>query len=103
MGDEDWDEKEVREERGEEFDESILEAGDLVNFFVKTIKSSRLFPPENPSLLGFRQQLFKKIQEFLAKYQQFRFQIDEYSFSFQGKNLYEKPDMKTSLPFFFYN
>lgn len=87
---------------GEEVEEILLQARDLMNIFVKTIKAFRLYPPENPSLTGFRTLLFRKFQLFLKKYHGFVFKVGEHDFSFNGRVLYENKDIKTSLAFFLY-
>jgi HEAT repeat protein len=87
---------------GEETTQPVLEARDLMNIFVKTIKAFRIYPPENPSLIGFRDLLFRRFQDFLKKYHSFIFQIGEYEFAFQGRVLYENTDLKTSLAFLLY-
>ncbi len=92
----------VRSLEGEELDEAVLQARDVMNIFVKTIKAFRLYPPENPSLDEFRSQFFHKLQLFLRKYHSFAFQIGEYDFSFGGKVLYDNRDLKASLAFRLY-
>ncbi len=87
---------------GEETEQSILEARDLMNIFIKTVKAFRIYPPENPSLIGFRDLLFTKFQLFLKKYHSFVLQIGEYDFTFQGIVLYENTDLKSSLSFLLY-
>ena len=93
---------EIASFEGEEVDEVFLHARDLMNIFVKTIKAFRLFPPENPSLVGFRELLFRKFQFFLKRYRVFSFKIGEYEFSFNSRILYENKDLKGSLAFFLY-
>ena len=87
---------------GEEVEEVFLHARDLMNIFIKTIKAFRIFPPENPSLIGFRELLFRKSQFFLKRYHVFSFKIEEYEFSFNNRVLYENKDLKSSLAFFLY-
>ena len=87
---------------GIETDEEILLARDLIGAFIKAIKAFRFYPPDNPTLKGFQEQLHKKFQFFLNKYDSFIFQIGEYDFSFGGKVLYENRDVKTSLAFLLY-
>jgi len=87
---------------GVETDEELLIARDLISAFVKAIKAFRFYPPDNPTLKGFRDQLLKKFQFFLNKYQSFVIQIGEYDLSFKGKILYENRDVKTSLAFLLY-
>jgi HEAT repeat protein len=87
---------------GVETDEELLIARDLISAFVKAIKAFRFYPPDNPTLKGFREQLLKKFQFFMNKYQSFVIQIGEYDLSFKGKILYENRDVKTSLAFLLY-
>ncbi len=87
---------------GVETDEELLLARDAISAFIKAIKAFRFYPPDNPTLKGFRDQLFKKFQFFLNKYQSFVVQVGEYDLSFKGKILYENRDVKTSLAFSMY-
>ncbi len=87
---------------GVEADEELFLARDLTSSFIKAIKAFRFYPPDNPTLKGFREQLIKKFNFFLNKYDLFTIQIGEYDFSFKGKILYENRDIKTSLAFLFY-
>jgi HEAT repeat protein len=87
---------------GIETDEELLMARDLTSALVKSVKAFRFYPPDNPTLKGFRDQLLKKFQFFLNKYQTFIIQIGEYNFSYKGKIIYENRDMKTSLAFLLY-
>jgi hypothetical protein len=87
---------------GLEADEELLLARDLTSSFVKAIKAFRFYPPDNPTLKGFRDQLLRKFQFFLNKHNSFTLQIGEYDFSFGGKVLYENRDVKASLAFLFY-
>jgi HEAT repeat protein len=93
---------EIASFEGEEVDEILLHARDLMNIFIKTIKAFRIYPPENPSLTGIRDLLFRKFQFFLKKYHTFVLRIGEHNFSFNNKVLYENKDLKTSLAFFLY-
>ena len=87
---------------GVETDEELLLARDLTSAFIKAIKAFRFYPPDNPTLKGFRDQLLKKFQFFLNKYQSFVIVIGEYDLSFKSKILYENRDVKTSLAFLLY-
>ncbi len=87
---------------GVETDEELLIARDSFSAFIKAIKAFRFYPPDNPTLKGIRDQLLKKFQFFLNKYQSFVIQIGEYDLSFKGKILYENRDVKTSLAFLLY-
>jgi len=87
---------------GVETDEELILARDLISAFIKAIKAFRFYPPDNPTLKGFRDQVLKKFQFFLNKYQSFVVVVGEYDLSFKGKILYENRDVKTSLAFFLY-
>ncbi|MGZ3614380.1 MAG: HEAT repeat domain-containing protein, partial [Thermodesulfobacteriota bacterium] len=87
---------------GVETDEELLLARDTISAFIKAIKAFRFYPPDNPTLKGFRDQLLKKFQFFLNKYQSFVVQVGEYDLSFKGKVLYENREAKTSLAFSLY-
>jgi len=87
---------------GIETDEELLLARDLTSSFIKAIKAFRFYPPDNPALKGFRDNLLRKFQFFLNKYNIFTLQIGEYDFSYNGKVLYENRDVKASLAFLFY-
>ena len=87
---------------GLETDEEMIIARDLISAFIKAIKAFRFYPPENPTLKGFRDQVLKKFQFFLNKYQSFVIQVGEYDLAFKGKTLYENRDVKTSLAFSLY-
>ena len=84
---------------GVETDEELLLARDLTGFFLKTFKSIRFYPPDNPTIKGFRDQLFKKLQYFLNKYPSFILQIGELTLSFKDRVIYENRDTKSSLAF----
>jgi HEAT repeat protein len=87
---------------GVETDEELILARDLTNTFIKAIKAFRFYPADNPTLKGFRDQLLKKFQFFLNKYQSFEIQVGEYDLSFKGKILYENRDVKASIAFLIY-
>jgi HEAT repeat protein len=87
---------------GVETDEELLLARDLTSAFIKTIKTYRFYPADNPNVKGFREQLVKKMQFFLNKFQSFALQIGEYDMSFKGRILYENRDIKASLAFLLY-
>jgi len=87
---------------GKDLEEAVDQAKDLINTIVKTIKAFRLYPPENPALVGFIDQVYRKFQLFLSKYHYFILKIEEKKLSFRGVTLYENPDLKTSLAFQLY-
>ncbi len=93
------------ETTGSEFrvvDEEFLQAKDLINVFLKTIKAFRLYPTDNPALVGMQEQLSRRFQTYLEMYNSFALQIGEYDFSFRGKIVYEDRELQGSLPFLFF-
>src|SRR4030042_1584982 len=87
---------------GVETDEELLLARDLTGSLVKTVKAVRFYPPDNPTIKGFRDQLLKKFQFFLNKYPFFTLQVGEFALSFKDRVLYENRDPKSSLAFLLY-
>jgi hypothetical protein len=87
---------------GVETDEELILVRDLTSSFIKAIKAFRFYPPDNPTLKGFREQLLKKFQFFFNKYPAFVLQVGEYDLSFKNRILYENKDVKTSLAFSLY-
>ena len=87
---------------GEESDEEFILARDLTSAFGKAIRAFRFYPPDNPALKEFRDQLLKRFQFFLNKYQSFVIQVGEYDLSFKGRIIYQDKDVKTSLAFLLY-
>ena len=87
---------------GVETDEELILARDLMGAFIKGIKAFRFYPPDNPTLKGFRDQVLNKFQFFLNKYQFFVVVVGEYDLSFKGKILYENREVKTSIAFSLY-
>ena len=83
-------------------DEEFLQAKDLINVFLKTIKAFRLYPTDNPTLVGMQEQLSRRFQTYLEMYNSFALQIGEYDFSFRGKIVYEDRELQGSLPFLFF-
>ncbi len=90
---------EMRPAEGVETDEEVLLSRDLTGALIKTIKAFRFYPPDNPTLKGLRDQLLRKFQYFLNKYQSFVIQVGQYDLSYKCKILYENRDMNTSLAF----
>ena len=87
---------------GAETDEEILLSRDLISAFIKAVKAFRFYPPDNRTLKGLRDQLLRKFQFFLNKYQSFVIQVGEYDLSYKGKVLYQNQDVKSSLAFSLY-
>ena len=87
---------------GVESDEEFILARDLMSAFVKAVKAFRFFPADNSTLKGFKDQLLRRFQFFLNKYQSFTIQVGKYHLTFKGRTIYENEDVKTSLAFLFY-
>jgi hypothetical protein len=95
------DEKVAPEVRGME--EEFGLARDLTASLIKTAKAFRFYPPDNPTLKGFSDQMVRKLQFFMGRYQTFTLQVGEYSLAYKGRVLNEDRDVKTSLAFLLYS
>jgi hypothetical protein len=82
--------------------EAIAQAKDLFNTFIKALKAYRLYPPENPTVQGLKDQVYQKFQSFLNQHHSLTLKIGESTISFQDVTIYENPDLKNSLAFLFY-
>jgi len=85
-----------------EIEEEILLAKDLSRVLIKAMKAFRFYPPGNPNLKTFREELPNKFQFFLDKHHSFILQISETAFSYKDRVLYENADEKNSLAFRLY-
>lgn len=82
--------------------EALAQAKDLLNTFIKALKAYRLYPPENPTVQGLKEQVYQKFQSFLNVYHSLILKIGESDISFKDVTLYENQDVKSSLAFLFY-
>lgn len=82
--------------------EVLAQAKDLLNTFIKALKAYRLYPPENPTVQGLKEQVYQKFQSFLNVHHSLILKIGESDISFKDVTLYENRDLKNSLAFLFY-
>lgn len=82
--------------------EAIAQAKDLLNTFIKALKAYRLYPSENPTVQGLKNQVYQKFQSFLKEHHSLILKIGESDISFNDVTLYENPDLKNNLAFLFY-
>ena len=79
--------------------EKFAEARNLIQMFIKTIKSYRIYALNNPILTRFIEQFHQEMRSYTKKHGSFRFSIDEFKFIFDGEVIYENEDVGESLPF----
>lgn len=91
-----------RDAEKKEAKETVAEARELLNTFIKALKAYRLYPPENPTVQSLKDQAFQKFQDFLKAHNSLVLKIGEYDITYKGVTLYENRDLKTSLAFLFY-
>ncbi|MGQ9694768.1 MAG: HEAT repeat domain-containing protein [Thermodesulfobacteriota bacterium] len=82
--------------------EVLAQAKDLLNTFIKALKAYRLYPPENTTVQGLKEQVYQKFQSFLNVHHSLILKIGESDISFKDVTLYENRDLKNSLAFLFY-
>ena len=82
-----------------EASQKYREALELIQGFIKTVKSYRIYALNNPILTKFINQLHQKLTLYLEKHGSFRFSIDEFKFIFDGEVVYADENMEESLAF----
>ncbi len=85
-----------------ETDEELASAADLIRSLLKAIKAYKLYQANNPMLTKQLDELTTKFTAHLDRYQTLNLQVGEYKLFFDGKPIYESPDMKESLAFLLY-
>jgi hypothetical protein len=83
-------------------DEELASAADLIRSLLKAIKAYKLYQTNNPALTKQLEDLTTKFTAHLDRYQTLNLQVGEYKLFFDGKPIYESPDMKESLAFLLY-
>ncbi|MGB9892898.1 MAG: HEAT repeat domain-containing protein [Candidatus Saccharicenans sp.] len=82
--------------------QAFLKVKELVLSLANTISALKIFPAHHSSAIHFRQDFISKLKSFLDQYQKLELEIGEFSFFFQGKQVFQDEISSKSLPFFFY-
>jgi hypothetical protein len=95
------------EEKADVLDEKFFEEGvkstrALIQTFLQTLKSYRLYETYHPILTRFLERLKKDFDQYFDEFDSFSLQIGEYRLFYRGKVVYESQDVKESLAFTFF-
>jgi hypothetical protein len=74
-------------------------AEDVIRAMAKSCKTLRMYPSNNPVLVGFIVDLYQKTAAYIARFGELRLDVQPFSLSFKGCRLYENDNPKESLAF----
>ncbi len=83
-------------------DDGLRSTKALIQTFLQTVKSFRLYETEHPILLRFLDRLKKDFDRYFEEFDSFSLQVGEHQLFYQGKVVYESQDVKESLAFAFF-
>lgn len=95
-------EKETAEQQ-EVGKEEISSATEVMQSMVKTSKAFKMYLSNNPLLQRFLEELKAKFKGHLERYNEIKFDIDQFELRYKGKTVYESRDPKDSLAFRMYS
>lgn len=95
----DHDVPKVQEEIDEEKFEKVKE---IMHLLAKTVSLIKIYPSDHTSVKGFSDDLSGKMIKFLEKYWNLEIDIEEFSFLFQEKKVYQDDSPGKSLPLLFF-
>lgn len=75
---------------------------DIIQLMVKTFGQMKIFSFDHENVKTFAKQLFGHIESFLNTHRTLELGIEEFSFSYNGQQVYTDEQISKSLPFFFY-
>jgi HEAT repeat protein len=74
----------------------------LIQTFLQTVKAFRIYEANHPILLKFMERLKKDFDNYFEEFDSFPLLVGEHRLFYKGKVVYENPDVKESLAFFFF-
>lgn len=92
-----------QEEQQEVGKEEISSATEVMQSIVKTSKAFKMYLSNNPLLHRFIEELKTKFKGHLERYNEIKFDIDQFELRYKGKTVYESRDPKDSLAFRMYS
>ncbi|MFP4082691.1 MAG: HEAT repeat domain-containing protein [Candidatus Aminicenantes bacterium] len=81
---------------------TVAEVKEIIHLLAKTVSLVKIFPPDHSSVRNFTQEISDKLASFLQENFDLEIDIKEFSFHFQGENVYEEKNPVKSLPFLFF-
>ena len=94
------DDTETFEEKA--IEEKVKSTKALIQTFLQTLKTFRLYEANHPSLSKFIERLRKDFDQYFDEFDSFTLQVAEHRLYYQGKVVYENEDTKESLAFVFF-
>ncbi|MFQ5721004.1 MAG: hypothetical protein ACE5GI_00750, partial [Candidatus Aminicenantales bacterium] len=82
--------------------ETVEKVKEITSLLAKTVSLIKIFPHDHSSVKSFIYELAEKITKFLEDNWKLELDVDEFSFSFQGKTVYQDQSTIKSLPFLFF-
>ncbi len=90
-------------QEGKKSKEEIAEkVKEITALLAKTVSLIKIFPPDHSSVKSFIHELAEKMIKFLEENWKLELDVDEFSFSYQGKTVYQDESFIKSLPFLFF-
>ncbi|MDH4222013.1 MAG: HEAT repeat domain-containing protein [candidate division Zixibacteria bacterium] len=90
------------EELQEDSDELLKKVQELLTLLVKTLKIFCIYPSDNPIPKEFKNNLFKKLVEFLEKYEELKIQVDQSKLIFRDKIILQEEKKDEGISFALY-
>jgi hypothetical protein len=88
----------------EEISKSELSlATDIMLAMLKSSKAAKMYQANNPLLGRFFQELTEKMSTMLAKYSEYKLEVDRFELSYKGHKVYENTDTNESMAFRMYS
>jgi len=75
---------------------------EILHLLAKTVSLIKIFPPDHSSVKNFTREMAEKLIKFLEDNWKLELDVDEFSFNFQGKMVYQDQSTIKSLPFLFF-
>jgi len=82
--------------------QALQKVKELLLSLSNTVSAFKIFPSHHESCLRFRQDLMNKLKTYFQRHEKLELEIREFSFSFQGQQVYQDEVSSKSLPYFFF-
>jgi HEAT repeat protein len=90
--------EEQQEQKPEITEEELSQARDLFKTFTKSIKTLNVYPKQNPIAQKFLTELFAKFDAFLNKYGDLKLDVEQFSLTYKGKEVFYSDERQDNLP-----
>ena len=94
-------EEEVREQE-ERIKRLVPLARDVVMVLVKTVRATKMYLPNNPVYIKFREELGEKFESFFKEEELMSFNVGRYELTFLGQEVYQNPDKEDNMALMFF-